>query len=31
LTEKPQDAEIRRKWYEVAEDLLDKLEKGGLL
>jgi serine/threonine-protein kinase len=31
LTEKPEDAEIRRKWYEVAEDLLDKLEKGGLL
>ncbi|MEG4229953.1 serine/threonine-protein kinase [Microcoleus sp. N9_B2] len=29
LTEKPEDAEIRRKWYEVAEDLLDKLEKGG--
>ncbi|MEG5160320.1 serine/threonine-protein kinase [Microcoleus sp. AT3-A2] len=28
LTEKPEDAEIRRKWYEVAEDLLDKLEKG---
>ncbi|EGK88897.1 serine/threonine protein kinase [Microcoleus vaginatus PCC 9802] len=31
LTEKPEDAEIRRKWYEVAEDLLDKLEKGGEL
>jgi serine/threonine-protein kinase len=31
LTEKPEDAEIRRKWYEVAEDLLDKLEKGGQL
>ncbi|MEG3870935.1 serine/threonine-protein kinase [Microcoleus sp. Z1_B5] len=31
LTEKPEDAEVRRKWYEVAEDLLDKLEKGGRL
>ncbi|MEG4092850.1 serine/threonine protein kinase, partial [Microcoleus sp. Pol12B4] len=31
LTEKPEDAEIRQKWYEVAEDLLDKLEKGGEL
>ena len=31
LTEKPEDTEIRRKWYEVAEDLLDKLEKGGQL
>jgi serine/threonine-protein kinase len=31
LTEKPEDAEIRRKWYEVAEDLLDTLEKGGQL
>ncbi|MEG4327703.1 serine/threonine-protein kinase [Microcoleus sp. herbarium5] len=31
LTEKPEDAAIRRKWYEVAEDLLDKLEKGGEL
>jgi serine/threonine-protein kinase len=31
LTEKPEDAEIRQKWYEVAEDLLDKLEKGGQL
>ena len=29
LTEKPEDAEIRRKWCEVAEDFLDKLEKGG--
>lgn len=28
LTEKPEDAEIRQKWYRVAEDLLDKLEKG---
>ncbi len=28
LTEKPEDAEIRKKWYRVAEDLLDKLEKG---
>lgn len=31
LTEKPEDAEIRRKWCEVAEDFLDKLEKGGQL
>ncbi len=31
LTEKPEDAEIRRKWCEVAEDFLDKLEKGGKL
>lgn len=29
LTEKPEDAEIRQKWYAVAEDFLDKLEKGG--
>ncbi|MEG3978209.1 serine/threonine-protein kinase [Microcoleus sp. herbarium8] len=28
LTEKPEDAPIRRKWYEVAENYLDKLEKG---
>jgi serine/threonine protein kinase len=31
LTENPEDAEIREKWYEVAEDLLDNLEKGGQL
>ena len=31
LTEKPEDADIRNKWCEVAEDLLDKLEKGGQL
>ena len=31
LTEKPEDAEIRQKWCQVAEDLLDKLEKGGQL
>jgi serine/threonine protein kinase len=31
LTENPEDAEIRKKWCEVAEDLLDKLEKGGEL
>ncbi|MEZ2280458.1 MAG: protein kinase [Microcoleus sp.] len=29
LTDKPEDAEIRQKWCEVAEDFLDKLEKGG--
>ena len=29
LTEKPEDAEIRQKWCEVAEDFLDNLEKGG--
>ncbi|MEG4996302.1 serine/threonine-protein kinase [Microcoleus sp. B4-D4] len=28
LTEKPEDAPIRRKWYEVAEKFLDRLEKG---
>lgn len=28
LTEKPEDAAIREKWYRVAEDLLDRLEKG---
>ncbi len=28
LTEKPEDAEIRQKWCKVAEDFLDKLEKG---
>ncbi|WP_373536665.1 protein kinase [Microcoleus sp.] len=28
LTDKPEDAPIRRKWYEVAEKFLDKLEKG---
>ncbi len=31
LTDKPEDAEIRQKWYEVAENFLDKLEKGGQL
>ena len=31
LTENPEDAEIRKKWCEVAEDLLEKLEKGGEL
>lgn len=31
LTEKPEDAEIRQKWCEVAEDFLDNLEKGGQL
>ncbi len=29
LTDKPEDAEIRLKWCEVAEDFLDNLEKGG--
>ena len=29
LTEKPEDAEIRQKWCEVAEDFLNNLEKGG--
>ncbi|MGL5065470.1 MAG: protein kinase domain-containing protein [Microcoleus sp.] len=28
LTEKPEDAAIREKWYRVAEDLLDRLERG---
>ncbi|MEG3841224.1 serine/threonine-protein kinase [Microcoleus sp. herbarium14] len=28
LTEKPEDAEIRQKWCQVAEDFLDRLEKG---
>ncbi|MBE9097069.1 serine/threonine-protein kinase [Tychonema sp. LEGE 07203] len=28
LTDKPEDAPIRRKWYEVAEKFLDRLEKG---
>ncbi len=28
LTDKPEDAEIRQKWCEVAEDFLDNLEKG---
>ncbi|MCU0545931.1 MAG: serine/threonine protein kinase [Oscillatoriaceae cyanobacterium Prado104] len=28
LTEQPEDAAIREKWYKVAEDLLDRLEKG---
>ncbi|MBE9122374.1 serine/threonine protein kinase [Tychonema sp. LEGE 07199] len=28
LTDKPEDAPIRRKWYEVAENFLDRLEKG---
>ncbi|MEG5138798.1 MULTISPECIES: serine/threonine-protein kinase [unclassified Microcoleus] len=28
LTDKPEDAEIRKKWYQVAEDFLDKSEKG---
>ncbi|WP_293349756.1 MULTISPECIES: serine/threonine-protein kinase [unclassified Microcoleus] len=31
LTDKPEDAEIRQKWCEVAEDFLDNLEKGGQL
>ncbi len=31
LTEKPEDAEIRQNWCQVAEDLLDRLEKGGQL
>ncbi len=31
LTDKPEDAEIRLKWCEVAEDFLDNLEKGGSL
>lgn len=31
LTDKPEDADIRQKWCEVAEDFLDKLEKGGQL
>jgi serine/threonine-protein kinase len=29
LTDKPEDAEIRQKWCQVAEDFLDGLEKGG--
>ncbi len=29
LTDKPEDAEIRKKWYQVAENFLDNLEKGG--
>ena len=28
LTDKPEDAEIRKKWYQVAEDFLDRLDKG---
>jgi len=28
LTDKPEDAEIRKKWYQVAEDFLDRSEKG---
>ncbi len=31
LTEKPEDAGIRQNWCQVAEDLLDRLEKGGQL
>jgi len=29
LTSKPEDADLRAEWYQTAEDLLDKLEKGG--
>ena len=28
LTDKPEDAGIRQKWCQVAEDFLDRLEKG---
>ena len=28
LTDKPEDTEIRKKWYQVAEDFLDRSEKG---
>ncbi|MBW4574891.1 MAG: serine/threonine protein kinase [Aphanothece sp. CMT-3BRIN-NPC111] len=27
LTDKPEDAKLRQQWYQIAEDLLDKLEK----